>query len=185
MNPALSDKYLISEILMLKDKFNIKYFFETGSWKGYSTNIASKYFDKVYSCEINESLFSEAVENNKNNKNVELYFGSSPEVLKKLVQKHHESSIFFLDAHWYDYLPLVEELSVIRDVGIKPVILIHDFFTPNGSGGSKFGYDTYNGVPIDFNLVKNVISQIYNNEYVHYCIENSEINSGVGIITPV
>jgi hypothetical protein len=181
MIPALTDKYLLNELITLRDKFDIKYFFETGSWKGYSSNIASKYFEKVFSCEVDEGLFNEAVMNNQNNSNVSLFKGNSPLILNTIVTREHEDSIFFLDAHWYGYVPLNDELSVIKSVGIKPVIVIHDFFTPTGDGSSKFEYDKYGDTVIGFDLVKDKIEQIYDGKFVHYCLQDSEINSGVGI----
>lgn len=185
MKPALTDKFLLQELLNLRDKFNIKYFFETGSWKGYSSDIASKYFEKVFTCEVDKSLFEEAVKNNSNNSNVSLFLGNSPVVLRSIVTNQHQDSIFFLDAHWYGYLPLNDELEIIRQTGIKPVIVIHDFFTPIENGKSKFGYDKYGDVVVGFELVKDKINEIYDGKFKHYCLEESEINSGVGIFHPL
>lgn len=181
MQPALSDKYLLEEILKLKEKFNSNAFFETGTWKGYSASIISKFFYKVYSYENNKSFFDEAVRINQDNKNVILKLENSVDGLKRDLTKENNKDIFFLDAHWDEYFPLLDELKVIKDKKIKPIILIHDFFTPDGNGKSKFHYDTYGEKSIGFLLVKEIIEEIYEGKFIHYCLENSEINSGVGV----
>lgn len=180
MQPALSDKFLLEEILKLKEKFDSKVFFETGTWKGLSANIISKFFHKVYTYENNKSLFNEATKNNENNKNVILRFGNSVDGLRQDLKEENKNDIFFLDAHWDEYFPLLDELKVIEEKKIKPIILIHDFFTPDENGNPKYGYDTYGDRIIGHNLVKDYMDKIYDKQYIHYCLQ-SEINSGVGV----
>lgn len=48
--------------------------------------------------------------------------------------------LFYLDAHWYDYLPLADELEIITRHWRSPVILIDDFQIADDPG---YGYDDY------------------------------------------
>lgn len=180
MKPALSDKFLIDEIIKLKNQFNCSTFIETGTWIGLNADIASKHFDKVITFEINDNFYQKALENNKNNKNVKLVFGNSSELLKNYID-FSQNNIFFLDAHWGDYWPLLDELEVIASLNIKPIILIHDFYVPNENGAAKFNYDMYKDQPLNLKYVQKQMEKIYNNNYIHYCTEYSEINSGTGI----
>lgn len=180
MKPALSDKFLFDEILRLKNKYNCTTFIETGTWIGLNADIASKHFNNVISFEVNDSFYQQALQNNVNNKNVKLIFGNSGEILKDYIDCE-KNIIFFLDAHWGEYWPLLDELETIANLKLKPVILIHDFYVPDADGGAKFSYDKYKDQPLDLSYVKHKIEKIFGNDYIHYCTQQSEINSGTGI----
>jgi hypothetical protein len=56
-----------------------------------------------------------------------------------------ERTLFFLDAHWYNYCPLLDELAVIARHRLRPaVIAIHDFVTGHPD---QLGYDCYQSQP--------------------------------------
>jgi len=184
MEPAFNDQYLLQEIKLLIEKKQITKLIETGTWKGSNADIASKIFNSVDTYEINESFYNEAKENNKHNKNVNLFFGNSSILLKNNLSKLDEKSLFFLDAHWDEFCPLLDELQLIADTKIKPIIMIHDFYTPDGNGNSKFGYDQYKDIIIGFDYVKEKMDNIYglNNYDVNY-LEQTTMNRGVGIFS--
>lgn len=185
MNPAMSDKYLFDEVINLKDKYNCKIFIETGTWNGKSINMLSKHFEILKSIEIDESKHKEAIENNKLNKNVFLYCGNSSDILPNIINNNFSKSIFFLDAHWGQYWPLRDELQIIADFKITPIIMIHDFFVPDADGNPKFGYDKYQNTSLDYKYVEDKIIKIYGeNKFDFYCLDNTEINAGTGIFTP-
>jgi hypothetical protein len=48
--------------------------------------------------------------------------------------------LLFLDAHWYDYWPLPDELDIIASHLDKAVFIIHDFQVP---GRPDFKFDCY------------------------------------------
>lgn len=77
---------------------------ETGSCRGDGTLKLSKYFEKVYTIEINEALFEKVKKrfNDQQNKIV-CCLGDSKVIIKKLLDDDNikgENIIFWLDAHW-------------------------------------------------------------------------------------
>jgi hypothetical protein len=185
ITPAAHDKFLIQEMINLRDRFDIDLLIETGTWRGNSINIFCKHFRKCVSIESDKDCYYHAVEVNKNNPNVQLLFGNSPDILKTILIKQQKNTMFFLDAHWGDYWPLLDELQTISDFNIKPIIAIHDFFTPDENGFSKFGYDKYGNQPLDLHYVSNKMAKIYGEDgFLHYCLNEVEVNSGVGFFIP-
>lgn len=185
MKPAYSDKFLMEETKKLKQTYNISTFFETGTHIGISTSLLSEVFDQVYSVEINSGFFSQATKTNEKNKNVLIEKCNSVDFIRKHLQEGQTGVAFFLDAHWGDYWPLLDELKVIAEKNVKPVIIIHDFFVADENGKAKFHYDSYRGKALNFDFVKSEIDAIYGKEnYIHYCIQDSQVNSGVGIFIP-
>ena len=182
----MTDKFLFEEVIKLKNTFNSEIFIETGTWTGKSLSILAPYFEILKSIEINEEKYKEALENNKSNNNVVLYCGNSTNILPNIINSRMHKAIFFLDAHWGEYWPLLDELQIIANFNLKPVIIIHDFYVPDENGNPKFGYDRYKDIPLDYNYVEEKIIRIYGKEkYKHYCIDKTEINAGTGIFTPL
>lgn len=184
MNPAYSDPELLQVTLELSKKFGLKTFFETGTYHGETSKIVSKYFNKVITIENNPSFYQIALDNLKDISNCNLYLGSSPKIMEKYIEKNDNSIFFFLDAHWEDYFPLLDELKVIKNKNLKPVIAIHDFYVPDENGNAKFGFDTYHSQPLDFPYIKNAIEELYKNLYEITYSTTSTTNSGVIFIYP-
>lgn len=68
--------------------------------------------------------------------------GDSRSFLRRLSQEISESAtiFFYLDAHWYEDLPLADELRIIAATWPRSVVLIDDFRVPDDPG---YGYDDY------------------------------------------
>lgn len=183
---AFEDRFLVRELEKLMAIYQIEKIVETGTYMGWSANILARTGKPVISIELNPDLYEKAKENNKHNENVFLHLGSSEKILDEVIPDNTDENIlFFLDAHWNDYWPILDELRIIKKKTRSPVIIIHDFFVPNGTGGAVFGYDSYKGQPLDFNYVQKEISEIYGeNQCIHYCLDIAEINAGVGIFLP-
>lgn len=183
---AFEDKYLRLELQKLIEDFNIDTIVETGTYKGWSTNILAQTNKKIITIEVNEESYKEAKEFNSKNSNIDFYLGSSQKVIDEVIQKSASHVLFFLDAHWGKYWPLLDELEVIHEKSlISPVIIIHDFFVPDGTGKAKFGYDKYGNTILNYEYVKPKMDKIYGEEkYIHYCLQESETNAGVGIFIP-
>ena len=183
---ALEDKFLNEEIDKLVKNHNIETIVETGIYKGWSTSIFAKKVKKVIGIDISDSLINEAKKYNAENKNVDFYLGSSPEVLNSVLKKNDNSILFFLDAHWGEYWPLLDELKVIKEKKILPVIVIHDFFVPDEKGNAKFGFDKYGDTVLNFEYVKSSMDKIYGKAgYVHYCLDEiKEVDAGCGFFIP-
>lgn len=190
---ALEDKYAFQHIQDLAEKFNIKRIIETGTYHGWSTNQLCNIGVPVETIEVNPENFEIAKSFLSSRDNVNLHQGSSPEVLEKILADNEENLLFFLDAHWYDYWPLKDELRIIAEKNIKPIISIHDFFVPNESGSEgKFGYDCWRDKDtneiknLDFDYIKESIEKIFGKKYEFFY--NSEIESvdrGLVYIYPI
>jgi hypothetical protein len=181
---AYLDQYLLDTTIDLCAKYKLTKFIETGSYHGDTAKIVSRYIRDVHTIENNPELFKISQENLKNCLNVKLHFGSSQEVLKNILSEKEENIFFFLDAHWGIYWPLLDELQVIAEKQIKPVIAIHDFFVPPDG---KFGYDAHpeDGTVLNFSYIEESIEKIYDGKYEYfYNKECSDINSGIIYIYP-
>lgn len=146
-------KGLIDEIVQNCD---ISAFVETGTFVGDTTKyIALRYSTvKVLTCEINQRWFKLAKRFCKGISNIELFCGESPKFLDNLHDfLSKECPIFWLDAHWGDYWPLVDETKAISSLP-NYVIIIDDFEVPDKP---YFHYDTYRGVKNNLNLHTSVL----------------------------
>lgn len=133
------------------EKYNLKYYFETGTGKAECLSYAiSHNFKKFYTVDIDEDLVKEAYNNLQyKGKDIELLIGKSTEILKEYVPQLPKEfpTLFFLDAHFpgadfhkctyeesirtylKDAFPLEEEVDIIinsRDIS-NDVFIIDDF----------------------------------------------------------
>jgi len=182
-----NDFYVANEVLKLKKKFNCNYFIETGTCLGSTSTWASKHFKKVVTFENHKPYFDIAAQRKEilQIENVEQHFKSSVDGLIEVLPTIKDSILFFLDAHFQNYCPLLDELKTIKDNGLTPVIVIHDCKVPNEP---KLGFDTWNGIEISFETIKPHIESIYgkNGYSYHYNSnkESTEIKRGVIYIYP-
>jgi len=117
---------------------------ETGTYLGLTTRFlageAKRRQASVYSCEINDDYYRIAKGTVGAIENVSLHCGNSVDFLRSLSAKVSEEVNFvYLDAHGRSYLPLRDELLVLRNWP-KTVIMIDDFKVPHDEG---FGWDKY------------------------------------------
>ncbi|GEM_PF-3313292 len=185
-----TDKSAVRTILLLKKEFNSKEFIETGTFKGVNMRLYCEYFDRVYTCEANEEYYDHVLRSLP--VNARLFHAHSPSFLKQCTQAKIQSDkvtdsipIFYLDAHFYDpSLPpekkfvVVEELQAME--GYKDcIIVIHDFKCQG------LGHIVYDGIPLDFNLVKEALNKVnpnfrYYTNAIEYCniITPEEVEEG-------
>ena len=128
------------------NKYNSKYFIETGTYKGDGLSYAKSFkFDKIFSIEILEEFHNMNIVRFKDDKNITLINKNSVDGLKEILTKNNiGNTIFWLDAHlpsFYsneygtDYtiekdilIPLEEELNIIinnKDIS-NDVFIIDD-----------------------------------------------------------
>lgn len=121
-------------------------FVETGTYHGQTVENALKAgFPLVYSIEFLKSNYDLAKDRLKAHSNVKLFLGSSPEILKTILDRNLPTT-FWLDAHYqghsideqdpvYGQCPTLAELDVIFKESWKvlPIILIDDVFMFDGS----------------------------------------------------
>ncbi len=98
----------------LKGKYHIDTAIETGTFKGGTTTLFGRLFDEVHTIEVLESAYQEAKETLKTHENIHCHLGSSEKVLRSLLPSvQGKPVLFYLDAHWEEHWPLLEELEEI------------------------------------------------------------------------
>jgi len=125
----ISTKYLS----WLRQYSNI--FIETGANKGKTIDKAiSCGFEKIKSVEFYKKLYDSCIEKYKNIDNVCIFYGSSPQLLKKMIFNIDEKILFWLDAHYSGsgtsmddkICPILDELDVISSHNINNHIILID-----------------------------------------------------------
>jgi len=145
-------------ILKVLEALAIDAFVETGTHKGRTCFlIASQTNLPMFSCEVNPKymrvarLFLKCF-----GSRVHLSRGDSVQFLNSLLtQKRFRCPLFYLDAHWYSKLPLIEELSTILNRVESFTIVIDDFRV---AGDTSFGFDRYGGTVLDWELIQQVLA---------------------------
>lgn len=185
MRFAFSDIYLMENFLTLAKKHNCKTFYETGTWHGKTALSVSKHIDNVITVEVNKNFHKIAATTLQGVENVTLILESSPKAMENTLENNQKGLIFFLDAHWQENWPLLDELRVIAEKNIKPVIMIHDFFVPDENGNARFGYDTYKGQPLNLSYVQSALENIYGVDgFSYFYSDKVDNNSGVLYVEP-
>jgi hypothetical protein len=135
-------RYKWDRIKNYRNSCNTSIFIETGTYYGLTVSKFKNSFEKIYSIEIDESLFDKNLKLFKNYSNISILLGDSkdrlPEILNT-VKRENEGIInvlFWLDGHCSEgetgigdeYSPLMKELNFILEhlSRIKPVIIIDD-----------------------------------------------------------
>ena len=184
------DSLIKEEFEKLVKQFNIQTIIETGTYLGDTTIELSKMVPYVYTVEANEENFDISQAKLSNYGNVDCLFGKSQNVLKELLQNCPVTKplFFYLDAHWEDYNPLLDELIIISQHAKDSVIVIHDFMVPNHP---EFGFDYYpiiqNGIkvgyyPLSLQLIQGHLSKCYTKGYEYYYNESANCENKRGII---
>jgi len=158
------DEFLAKEFARLVKLHNINHIIETGSYRGATAKRLSE-LAPVYTVELIHENYEVAKETCKGHP-VTCRLGNSVDALREwLPNLKRERLLFFLDAHWEKYNPLLDELHVIAMNGIKPVIAIHDFKVPDRP---EFGYDSYAGQDYDFAWIEKSLDEIYGGKYAYH-----------------
>ena len=122
-------------IARFRDQFGLRILVETGTYKGDMVEAMKGSFRKVYSIELADHFHQAAVERFRKDANVSILHGDSGKVIKDLVGKLDEPTLFWLDGHYSKGntargdkdTPVMEELAHIFAVpGLRCVILIDD-----------------------------------------------------------
>ena len=179
-SPFNGDTYVEAEFLRLKEKHNINLVIELGTCVGGTTKWLAENFNKVYTVEINEEFLNIALERIDGKENVVSVLGNStdvlPSTLKPQVILENNNILLYLDDHWNLYLPLIDELKIIAESGLKPIIVVHDCKVPNEP---NLGYDSYNGVDISLETMKPYLDEIYGLDNYNYYFNSNETSTEV------
>ena len=129
--PFTDDTYVPLEFLKLKKEYDIQIAVETGTHQGSTTYWLAENFDSVFTIETNPTSLTNAKEYCKECNNITFLHGYSEVLMKELIPKIKDKrTIFFLDAHGNMHCPTYDELNFIKDMEVKPIIVIHDFYVP-------------------------------------------------------
>jgi SAM-dependent methyltransferase len=183
---ALGDTALKVKFNEIIQKYGITTVIETGIHEGKSTLELSYMVDKVIGIEIlEESIQVTKNRLDQNNRtNYELFLGSSPDILKQIMPTlQADRCIFFLDAHWWNYWPVNDEInSITKNEGI---IILHDFVVPERP---DLYYDSYvvNGInqKFDYEFVKDSLTNWSPNHRLEYNSESFAQGGDSGIPNP-
>jgi hypothetical protein len=107
---------------------------ETGTYRGGTVADQIVNFKQIYSIELGKELFEFCRDRFKDNHNVILLNGSSPEILPQIMAEINEPAIFWLDAHFsagdttfkVKWCPTLEELEVILKASKHPHLILID-----------------------------------------------------------
>jgi len=121
--------------LMKWCSLNTEVFIETGTYKGNTTLMASKYFLNVFSIESEKDIFFLAKKRIGKNIRIRLWQGKSEEVMPEVLKFCGDKRCtFWLDSHPMEPTPMVnagleKELEIIRGYGKRDdhIILIDDY----------------------------------------------------------
>ena len=177
------DTIAIGELKRLTHVFGVKTIVETGTWKGDSTFGFAELAPYVVTIEIDKNYydkFNERALSNKysllNYEKVRVYIknpfcivsflGNSPTIITENIRYWPEPILFFLDAHWYDYHPLKDEIKAIK-LKRDSIIAIHDFQVPNHP---ELGFDCLPNttIPINYDLIKEDLDYVNPNYKISY-----------------
>lgn len=191
--PFNGDTFMMEEFLKLQEKFNIECLIETGTHLGNTTKWFSENFKKVYTTEINEDFYAKAKQKNNDAKNIIFLLGDSPDMLKNIFEEiSNKKCIFYLDAHWGKNRPTPTplELKVIKNMNVKPIIVIHDFHVPGKShpeglhntGHPGWGWDYYPDFKYKWDYIENLIIDIYGKDNFEYYYNKEVCGARRGVI---
>jgi hypothetical protein len=122
--------------------------FETGTFLGTSTAFFARHGLPVHSCELRDEYFASALSQLTAFDNVTLYLMDSRAFLREMAGDpalDYKRPFFYLDAHWYDDLPLSDEIRIIQDRWDEYFIMVDDFCVPEAA----YNFDRYpNGLEL-------------------------------------
>lgn len=164
-----TDKYSIEVIKRIRDIFKCDIFIETGTHVGINSELHSNNFKYVYTCEKIDKYYKKAKKRLSKYDNVYLFKQDSKDFLKSLfktIRLIKSIPILYLDAHFYqegcknnlERFVVLQELKSLKNTNC--IIIIHDFH--NGLGGI-----TYDGIDLDFKLLKPYLEKVNPNFYYY------------------
>jgi len=139
--------------LSKSNKENYPYFIETGTYKGETILRFMDDFEKVFTIELSDELYSEFNKKEYNRDKLKSILGDSSVMLGQVIDELSGNSIFFLDGHYSSCntargdkdVPLNEELKIINNnFKYESLIIIDDlrlFGTNNTEDWSNITID--------------------------------------------
>ncbi|NJL11547.1 MAG: hypothetical protein HC913_00010 [Microscillaceae bacterium] len=115
-------------------RFQLRILVETGTYRGVMIEAQRRHFEKIYSIELEPTLFRAAQARFKAWPNIQILEGDSGKVLPQLAPGLVEAALFWLDGHYSagetalgdKECPIYEELETVLAQPYSHVILIDD-----------------------------------------------------------
>jgi len=116
-------------------KYNVPVFVETGTYRGDTIYAVKNLFGKIYSIELDATLYEKAKQRFSKYPNISILRGDSAKVLPDILSAIKQPCLFWLDAHYSGKgttksdkeTPICEEIDIIaRCLKVNCVILIDD-----------------------------------------------------------
>ncbi len=116
---------------------------ETGTFLANTTVWFAGFGLPVMTVEIDARYFGFSQARLRTHGNVAVHEGNSIDFLRSIIEGPTDRTaltLFYLDAHWLDHLPLREEVELITANFSRSVIVVDDFEVPGDPG---YGFDNY------------------------------------------
>ncbi len=153
----------------LLSQYKIPTAVETGTLYGDTTALLAGKFTQVHTVEIIEENYQIAKNRLADSPHVHCYLGSSTAVLHEILPKLHEPIFFYLDAHWYQYWPLLDELEQISHTHRDNCIVVIDDIKVPGFPG--IDYDRYGAAECSYEYTSHLLKKIFSEYTLHYYIQ--------------
>lgn len=139
LNGQFSKQLIWQEIQSLKGS---DFIIETGSYLGATTEFLGRATPRMVTIEINAEYAKITRDRTAPLGTVEVLEGSSVNLLPGVLKTIPTGSnpFIYLDAHWYNYLPLRDEIVAIFSTDLDPIVMIDDFRVEGDEG---YGHDHY------------------------------------------
>lgn len=157
---------IIPFFALLQKNYNIDIAIETGTFKGQTTKLFASLFKEVHTIELKEEMYREAKPKLGQFSNIQCHLGDSAVVLNYLLPPLKDRRIlFYLDAHWYNFWPLLDELDTIaKNHKDNCIIVIDDFKVPTRP---EIPYDIYGNHECSFEYIKEKLDSVFTD--YEYC----------------
>jgi hypothetical protein len=151
------DPVLEALVRQVVTEHEIRTIVETGTWRGYTTRRFAEFVANVFTIESDPSLWHLATATLVDKPNVTLFQGRSQSLLRNLIPALLKPALYYLDAHWENDWPILQELDAIAELDARCCIIIHDCKVPTCPG---LGFDSYNGQELTLEFVRPMLDRL-------------------------
>ncbi|MCF8262166.1 MAG: hypothetical protein K9J12_15420 [Melioribacteraceae bacterium] len=158
-------------------RLDINLIIETGTFRGGTTEFMAKNTScKIITVEANESYYGYSKLRFLLNPQIRIFNNDSRKFLTKVLNKktvQKKRLFFYLDAHWEEDLPLVEELQIIFQRTQNATIMVDDFQVPDDEG---YSFDNYGpGKKLSLELLDELDNEKI---FIFFPKQSSELETG-------
>ncbi|HEX4838878.1 MAG TPA: class I SAM-dependent methyltransferase [Rhabdochlamydiaceae bacterium] len=169
---------------MLRHIYPITTIIETGTFEGSTTAFFARTFETVHTIDISPHYLQIAQQRLTSFSNIKFHLGSSEKILAQILPALKDQFVlFYLDAHWNEFWPLLDELEEINKTHHHHcIVVIDDVKVPDRS---DIPFDAYKGHECSFEYVKEKIENLFDGYGVHYLIPSNPQMRAKLVIIPI